>query len=234
MRGKLMMRCRALSIFWCSLLSLLLIFGCGGESDSGNGGASGGGSSGENVPPPSVPATAVTLQGKVDDGLPHSPIANAVCRFTDRNGTQLATTTADTNGLFQLAVPLDVHGFLRCAPPALSNLRLSAFVSTVGRQAGDTITNLVVTPATTLVADILATTNPPDIQARATTLANTLAAGDADLALLADAETTLYNAQLANRLNVDFSGGSEGSDSGDSGGGGSDGAGAAGGDSGGT
>jgi streptogramin lyase len=174
------------------------------------------------------------LQGKVDDGLPHSPIANAVCRFTDRNGTQLATTTADSNGLFQLAVPLDVDGFLRCAPPALSNLRLSAFVSTAGRQAGDTIANLTVTPATTMVADILATTSPPDIQARATALTNALAAGDADLTLLADAETTLYNAQLANRLNVDFSGGSEGSDSGDSGGGGSDGAGATGGDSGGT
>src|SRR5437867_2381913 len=103
MRSKLMIRYRALSIFLCSLFSLLIIFGCGG----GSGGGSDGGSSGEKVPPPSV-----TLQGKVDDGLPHSPIANAVCRFTDRNGTQLATTTADNNGVFQLAVPLDVHGFL--------------------------------------------------------------------------------------------------------------------------
>src|SRR5258708_281259 len=127
-----MIQYRASSIFLCSLFSLLIILGCG--SGSGDGG-----SSGENVPPPSVSATTVTLQGKVDDGLPHSPIAHAVCRFTDRNGTQLATTTADNNGVFQLAVPRDVHGFLRCAPPALSNLGLSAFVSTAGRQAGDTI-----------------------------------------------------------------------------------------------
>ena len=126
--------------------------------------------------PLSVSATTVTLQGKVDDGLPHSPIANAVCRFTDRNGTQLATATADTNGVFQLAAPTDVQGFIRCAPPALSNLGLSAFVSTAGRQAGDTIANLTVTPATTMVADILATTSPPDIQASATALTNALAA----------------------------------------------------------
>ncbi len=201
-----MIRYRALSIFLCSLFSLLIIFGCGGGSGSGN------------VPPPSVSATTATLQGKVDDGLPHSPIANAVCRFTDRNGTQLATATADNNGLFQLAVPLDVHGFLRCAPPDLSNLVLSTFVSTTGRQAGDTIANLTVTPATTTVANILATTNPPDIQARATALTNALAVGDTDLTLLAEAETTLYNAQLANRLNVDFSGGSEGGNGGNSGG----------------
>src|SRR5712691_4569593 len=103
MRSKLMIRYRALSIFLCSLFSLLIIFGCGGGSGSGN------------VPPPSVSAKTANLQGKVDDGLPHSPIANAVCRFTDRNGTQLATATADNNGLFQLAVPLDVQGFLRCA-----------------------------------------------------------------------------------------------------------------------
>src|SRR5215510_7974202 len=152
MRSKLMIRYRALSIFLCSLLSLLVIFGCG----SGSG----------NVLPPSVSVSTATLQGKVDDGLPHSPLASAVCRFTDRNGTPLATTTADNNGIFRLAVPLNVHGFLRCAPPALPNLGLSAFVSTAGRQAGDTIANLTVTPATTMVADILATTNPPDIQAR--------------------------------------------------------------------
>src|SRR5713101_9591080 len=105
--------------------------------------------------PPSTPTTRATLQGKVDDGLAHSPIANAACRFSDRNGTQLATATADDNGVFQIAVPLDVQGFLRCAPPALSNLTLATFVSTVGKMAGDTIANLTVTPATTMVADIL-------------------------------------------------------------------------------
>ena len=70
-----MIRYRALSIFLCSLFSLLIIFGCGGGSGSGN------------VPPPSVSATTATLQGKVDDGLPHSPIANATCSFSDLQGT---------------------------------------------------------------------------------------------------------------------------------------------------
>ena len=47
------------------------------------------------------------------------------------------------------------------------------------------------------MADILATTNPPDLQARATALTNALAAGDADLTILMQAATTLFNAQLA-------------------------------------
>jgi hypothetical protein len=51
-----MMRGRALSIFLCSLFSLLIIFGCGGGSDGGNGGGSNGGSSGVNPPPPDLSA----------------------------------------------------------------------------------------------------------------------------------------------------------------------------------
>ena len=76
------------------------------------------------------------------------------------------------------------------------------------------------------MADILATTNPPDLQARAAALTAAMAAGDADLTLLADATTTLFNAQLDAQLNIPFSGGSDSGDSGDgggSGGGGSDG-----------
>src|SRR5882672_12696416 len=102
MRNKMMTPHRALSVFLCSLLSSLLISGCGGGSD---GGKSGDGSN-SGITPPSISTSTAILQGKVDDGLPHSPIANAVCRFIDRNGTQLATATADNNGIFRLAVPL--------------------------------------------------------------------------------------------------------------------------------
>ena len=185
------------------------------------------------LPPPSL-RRQLPCRGRSTTACrtPLLPMLSAVLPIAmARNSRpQLLIITASSNS----RCLLDVQGFLRCAPPALSNLGLAAFVSTAGRKAGDTIANLTVTPATTMVADILATTSQPDIQARATALTNALTAGDADLTLLADAETTLYNAQLANRLNVDFSGGSEGSDSGDSGGGGSGGAGATGGDSGGA
>src|SRR5438552_16540021 len=108
---------------------------------SGGGGSSGGGG---NTPPP--PQQTVTLQGRVDDGLSHSPIANATCSFSDLQGTPRATATADGSGTFQLVVPLNMHGFLRCAPPSLPRLEMSAFISTVGRTAGETITNLAVSP----------------------------------------------------------------------------------------
>jgi hypothetical protein len=156
--------------------------------------------------------TTVRVQGRVDDGLAHSPIANANCSFRDLQGTSLTMATADDSGAFLLFVLPGVPGFIRCTPPALSNLGLSAFASTIGRTAGETITDLTVSPATTMLADILATTNPSDLQARATALTNALAAGDADLTLLAEAITTQYNALLARQINVSFSGESEGGD----------------------
>ena len=166
-----MLRCRGLTLFLCCLLSIVVISGCGGDSDGdSSGGGSGDGSGGGSSPPPPTPAATVTLQGKVDDDTPNSPIPGATCRFLDTAGTQLATATADTNGVFQIAVPPNVQGFLRCTPPLLSNLMLSAFASTTGKSGGDTIANLAVTPATTLLADILATTTPPDLDARATAL----------------------------------------------------------------
>src|SRR5712691_13179653 len=132
-----MKRRQAWAIFCCSLLGFLSVFGC-------SGGGGGGGGGGGTPPPPPPPARTVILQGRVDDGLQHSPIANAVCRFSDRNGTQVATANADGNGLFRLEVPLDMQGFVRCAPPALSHLLLSTFVSTAGKTAGETIGNLTV------------------------------------------------------------------------------------------
>src|SRR5262245_15421184 len=143
---------QALAIF-CCLLSFLSIFGC-----------SGGGGGGGGPTPPSPPQT-VTLQGRVDDGLQNSPIANANCSFHDLQGTKPVAATADGSGTFQLVVPLNVQGFLRCTPPSMSHLEMSAFVSTVGRTAGETITSLTVSPTTTLVAAVLTNTSSPDPQA---------------------------------------------------------------------
>src|SRR5207245_2210304 len=106
----------------CSFLGFLSVFGCGG----------GGGGSKPQPPPPTV-----TLQGRVDDGLQHSPIASATCNFTDLQGTPLAPTTADGSGVLQRVAPLNVQGFVHCTPPCLSHLEMSAFVSTMGRTAGE-------------------------------------------------------------------------------------------------
>ena len=133
-------RHQALAIFCCSLLGFLSVFGCGGGS---GGGGEGGGSTAVLQP------QTVALQGKVDDGLPHSPIANANCRFHDLQGTQVATATADGSGTFRLVVPLNMQGFISCTPPNLAKLGLSAFVNTSGRTAGETIANLIVSPTTT-------------------------------------------------------------------------------------
>ena len=213
-------RHQALAIFCCSLLGFLSVFGCGGGS--GGGGEGGGSTAG-------LPPQTVALQGKVDDGLPHSPIANANCRFDDLQGTQVATATADGSGTFRLVVPLNMQSFVRCTPPSLLHLETSAFVSTAGRTAGETIANLTVDPRTTLLAAVLTNAHPSDPSAQAAELTAALGVGDADLNVLAQASTALYNAQLANGIAVVFSSGSEsdggsgdGGDSGDGGGTGGD------------
>jgi hypothetical protein len=71
-----------------------------------------------------------------------------------------------------------MQGFVHCTPPALPHLEMSAFVSTVGRTAGETMANLTVDPRTTLLAAVLTNTHPSDLQARAAALAAALAAGD--------------------------------------------------------
>jgi hypothetical protein len=101
----------------------------------------------------------------------------------------------------------------------------------VGRTAGEIIANLTVDPRTTLLAAVLTNTHPSDPQARAAELNAALAAGDADLDVLAQASTALYNAQLDNGIDVAFSSGSESDGSADGGG---DGDGGGSGDGGGT
>jgi hypothetical protein len=112
-----------------------------------------------------------------------------------------------TSGVFQLLVLPDLQGFIRCAPSTLPHLVLSTFVSTVGVAAGNTVANLIVSPSTTIIADVIANTNPSDPQARAAALAAALAAGDADLSLLTQTATALYNAQLAGQIDIAFSSG---------------------------
>jgi hypothetical protein len=204
-----------------ALLFLLSLANCGG---SGGGGNNGGDNDGGEEPPV---ATSVTLRGVVYVQPLVSPLAQASCRFVDQqDGEQLAATTASSEGAFELSVPPDVQGFIQCQPPALPQLMLSTFVSTVGQSPGSTIPNEDVTTATTLIVDILSTTAPEDPQARKEELLAELAMAESPLVTLVEAATLLYERLLAAQLDTEasFAGAGE-SGEGDGGGdGGGDGA----------
>jgi hypothetical protein len=189
-----------------------------------------GGGDGQQPPP----SPTVTLQGRVDDGTPHSPIANAQCQVVDVRGSPIGSSTTDTNGRFQVGIPPGMETFIGCHPPAFPNLVLATFVSTVGVAAGQTRPETGVeeiSPRTTVIANILAETHPADRQRRKTELLNALGGQDPDLSLLAGAATALFNAMLQSQITaVDFtplfptsedggSGDSDGGVSGDSDGG---------------
>jgi hypothetical protein len=94
------------------------MFGCGG-----------GGGGGDNTNTPvSTPSTTVTVRGKVDDGTPNSPIANAQCQVADVHGSMVGSATTDTNGLFQVGIPPGTDTFIGCNPQALPNLGLQALL----------------------------------------------------------------------------------------------------------
>jgi len=204
-----MKRFSVLGVILFGVLVSLTMSGCSGDGD-GNGNGAG--------------KTRVLIQGKVDDGTVASPIANAQCGFIDRNGSLLATATADANGEFHIEVPPDVQGFIGCNPPGFPNLTLLTFVSTVGIAAGEILPEAgreEVSPPTTLIANIIAQTAPADPQARKAELLATLAAQDPDITTLGGAATELFNALLQGQItDVAFSAGG-GDDSGDSGGSGS-------------
>jgi hypothetical protein len=161
----------------------------------------------------------------VDDGTPNSPIANAECQAVDLQGRQIGSTTADTNGLFQVDIPPGTDTFIGCSPQALRDLILATFVSTAGVAAGQTVPQTgreEISPRTTVIANILAETQAADLQQRKTELLNALAQQDPDLSLVAGAATTLFNAMLQSQIAaVNFSPLSSDSGSSEEGGGGS-------------
>jgi len=151
-----------------------------------------------------------------------SPIANAQCHFTNLKGEQLATATADSNGVFSLEAPLDSQGWLVCTPVGLPNLALITFVSTVGGVVGGILPAHgpeEVSPSRTVIAEILQQTTPPppDLAVRKAELLAALEAHDPDLTMLVNAATDLFNAMLQQQITtVDFSSSSS-ADNGDTG-----------------
>jgi hypothetical protein len=139
----------------------------------------------------------------------------------DLNGVQHAQTTADATGVFQLRVSPDVQGFIQCSPPLLPELRLSTFVSTAGKAAGETIPEVgreEISPPTTVVAELIMAEMPADPQARKAQLVTAIANQDPAITTLVDTATALYKPLLEAQVNVDF--GTDNGETGDGGGGG--------------
>ena len=180
---------------------LLLMVDCGGGGGGGGGGS---------TPPDLEPvggSDSVTISGIVYDGTESSPIENAVCAFVDMNGNPLADseTTADENGNFAITLPPDVEGYIRCYPPESPKLALLSFLSTVGVEAGYEIAGEDVTPATTLVANIIHAENAADPQQRKIDLLNNIDE-DQDLKIVTVAAIHLYSRMFQRHSNVSFGG----------------------------
>ncbi|MEN8163288.1 MAG: hypothetical protein ABFS37_04100 [Acidobacteriota bacterium] len=186
-----------------ALAFMLAMFGCGGGSSGGD-------------------PSKVTISGKIDDGALNSPIAKAVCAFYEMNGDIAGQTVADANGNYSILVSPDNEGYLRCSPPDIPRLTLSTFLSTEGRSAGDRISGENVTPATTIVADIINLENPPVPEARKLELLSDIETGrDPDLQTVVSLSAGVYKSMFDRQLNVQFSGidgGGDGDGDGDGGG----------------
>lgn len=170
-------------------LVLCVLSGCGGGDDSGGGGGIG--------------RERVLVNGMVDDGGPDSPVSQARCRARDLEGVQLAATTTNTRGQFQLIVPTGVEGVIACAPPDQDELELLAFLSTVGVADGGEVNDNLVDPGTTVISRLLLqelsddpTLDGPERWAALREMLDSEAGADADLRLLADAAIALFKPVL--------------------------------------
>ncbi len=212
---------KRMTVFNIGFAVIIAMGGCGGSGGGGGG--------------PVLPSEEnVTISGRVDDGLPNSPIQNAQCRFVDRSGTIYRTADSGANGEFTFVVPPNVEGIISCYPLNLRNLKIYTFSSTMGRAAGETMTDESVTPATTIVAQIINSENPIDPRARKEELLRAIEAGsDNDLNIIVLLTTWLYKAMLEKSIDVNFAGsGGEGGNGGGDGDGDGGGVGGAAGDGG--
>lgn len=174
-----------------------------------------GGGGGRNTPPPE---DNVTIAGVTDDGSGNAPIPNAVCSFLDSEGAEQHSDVTDADGAYRLVVPPELRGHIICSPRSAPNLTLSTFSSTIGSVAGDAISSENVTPATTVVADIIHQENSADPEGRKAELLNDIVTHqDANLEIVVAMAERLYKAMLGQQIDVAF-GGNRSGDGGDGGG----------------
>jgi hypothetical protein len=183
----------------------------------------GGGGSGAHSDPNNV-----SINGAVDDGSGQGPVAGATCRFVDMDGQVRATDTCGQGGQFSLSVPSALQGYIYCSPPTMPQLKLSTFTSTLSATPGSHINDENITPATTIVADIVRNGDgaiTPEAH-KLDLLLKMQTGEDLNLNIVVAMATRLYRAMLAQQVNTGFGGGgSDGDgDGGSDGGGGNGGA----------
>ena len=178
----------------CLALLALALSGCGGGGGDDGGGGGGGGGGNNNQ---------VTIRGVVDDGTATSPIPGADCEFLDQNDVSRASAQADANGAYSLQAPIGITGSIVCTHPNFPNLKLIAFVSTVGQAAGGEMVEDL-TPESSMVHHIIISANPGAPQALKEQLQGEINAGNAAMSLLAEAATILFNAMLDASLDFNF------------------------------
>jgi hypothetical protein len=103
------------------------------------------------------------VNGAVIDDTDTSPIPAAICSLVDFQGNSIADSkdtfiqaVSDDEGNFTLrGIPLDIEATIECYPDDLPNLVLSAYISSVGAEVGETLPDEVVGPKSTVVTNIL-------------------------------------------------------------------------------
>jgi hypothetical protein len=156
-----MLRYQVLTIPLSCLALLVGLAGCGG------GGGNAPGEPPPSIPPPQPPPSTVLVIGRAHAGTPARPLSLAPCRFVAQHDEQpLAETTTNRVGRFELHIPLEQQGFILCHPAAIPSLELSAFISSVGLTEGGGLANENVTPASSVIADVIRANDPIDPQAR--------------------------------------------------------------------
>lgn len=172
------------------LFSAMLLTACGGGNDGTE-----------------VTRSTVAVSGIVDDGGPTSPVANARCRALDLEGGALSQATANSAGEYLLLVEPGQQAYVECAPPGQDDLALRALITTEGLPEGGELGGQNVLPQTTVVARLLAQEladqSGLNVEARRDELYGQLDDDSADLALLGQAATRLFN-QVQGGVNWDF------------------------------
>jgi hypothetical protein len=110
-------------------------------------------------------------EGDAGDGGNASPLAGAMCRFVDINGTVFQdndgnsiTDVADGTGKYLLTLPVDpdndavlraLEGFVECHPPGKPDLVVSTYLNTRGLRRNERIRGIEVSPATTVCRSVI-------------------------------------------------------------------------------
>ena len=166
----------------------------------------GGGGGGDEQQSQQPQASTVLITGRAHAGTPARPLALAPCRLVARSdGQQLDQTVTDAVGAFDLRAPLGQESLIVCHPAALPNLELAAFISTVGLLEGARLPDEDVTPASSVMANIILANDPLNPQVRKEELQEALARAETDIATLVEAATLLYQTLFEAQIESDVS-----------------------------